>query len=153
LLLALFTGGLIVVGALQFVALNRQARTLVHHSELLGTSVAAAQRTSQALMDGQRGWILVEKVDPPDMRVVMDAQFQGTVPFLVFRFKVFGFTPCKIRNAAMRFHLAEVTERELPPEPRLPQSQNTGWMFLAQTSIGEPTTFPMPATFWDRARG
>lgn len=118
LLLAIFTGGLIVVGALQFVALNRQARTLVHHSELLGTSVAAAQRTSQALMDGQRGWILVEKVDQPDMRLVMDARFQGTVPFFVFRFKVSGFTPCKIRNAAMRFHLAEAMEREL--QPRLP---------------------------------
>jgi hypothetical protein len=119
--LACFTGVLVVVGGLQLFALFWQARTLVHHSELLETSATATRRTSEALMGGQRGWILVENVDAPNIRVVMSPQFE-TLPIFVFRLKVFGFTPCKIRNAGMRFHLANIKEHHLPPEPDLPET-------------------------------
>jgi len=75
--LAAFTLALIVVAVFQFVALWRQVRALNHHSDLIGQSVeemrnavaayhdyvAAVSASTEALVNSERGWVLVDQTD------------------------------------------------------------------------------------------
>jgi len=120
--LALFTGLLVAVGVIQFIALVCQARALIHHSKLIKRSsqhtarvAAAARRTAEALMNGDKAWVLVEDIEPPQLFAMMVA----TVKFNEFVFDLVnrGRTIARLTGPyRYRFHSLQRRD-ELPDIP------------------------------------
>lgn len=100
---------------------NVATEALMRESAVAGTVAATAADTSaKALVDGERGWVLVERIEPPQENDIQPPVVQIQIPYFVYRLRLFGKTPCKILNAGMRFHLANINELEPQPEPDLP---------------------------------
>lgn len=83
-------------------------------------SADAAKASADAFMDGQRGWILIHKVEAP--HVSLPAPHCAERLDFEVVLKVSGNSPCKIIDAGLRFHLQRKKENVVPPEPDLPES-------------------------------
>jgi len=136
-LLAIFAAVAAGIGLRTLNAIKEQARIarIGLKAARLATSAAtvsakATKTSAEAFMDGARGWLLVEKIEPariaearPYFEYVagLATEMKLVVPYFVFCLRVSGNTPCKILSAGMRFHLAPMKEHDLPPEPDLPE--------------------------------
>jgi len=87
-------------------------------------SADAAKESVDALIIGQRGWILINKIFPPKhvLRVAVFGESDHMIPpYFSCKLTVFGATPCRVLNAGIRFHLVDMKAREVPAEPDLPE--------------------------------
>lgn len=116
-------------------AIKRQANAMDRQTKLIQVQVnageaatAIAKESASALMDGQRGWILVHEINAPHISPPGPYD-RGQLDFEVV-LKVSGNSPCKIIDAGMRFHLERSKEKTIPLEPDLPESPGYHWNSL-----------------------
>jgi len=81
----------------------------------------AALRSSQAVMDAERAWILITRIGNPEALYLEENPFY--IPGIIYEFKVVGHTPARIIGQGFRFHPVprkpggDYTEPDLPAIP------------------------------------
>jgi len=111
----------------QATGVGNQASALNAKGALLSASAArdsaeTAKINAQSLINSQRAWVLVDKINDPilsDNTPEEILAFAG-VSFFGCSLKVFGTTPAKITGAGVRFHLQAKKHGATIPEPDLP---------------------------------
>jgi hypothetical protein len=77
------------------------------------SSADIADKSSIALMDGQRGWAVIQDVSLPPTIWPLSAKVQASGIFkFTYTFKMCGGTPCILKTAGARFHVAK--RKEIP---------------------------------------
>lgn len=96
---------------------------------VLGTSAAlrtlrVIRRQTDALVEGQRGWIVMDTLGEPTLSDDVQEKPVGMpmqTPLLVFNLRTVGSTTVKITGTGVRFHLTRPKDGGLNPEPWLPE--------------------------------
>jgi hypothetical protein len=88
-------------------------------------TLLAIERQTEALIQGQRSWILIDSIGEPPLSDGIPYNSEALsalagVPLLVFNLKTVGATTVKLIGSGARFHLAPSKEGFNPPEPVLP---------------------------------
>lgn len=102
---------------------NVATEVLMKESVTAATAAALAAKTSvEAVMNGERPWILVDNLGaPPIPEKPTEFTLLPGTPYFVFTLKVFGHTPCRILNVGLRFHREFLKEGIIAEEPNLPE--------------------------------
>jgi hypothetical protein len=113
-----------------------------------GTQAAALSVQANALLMGQRGWMLVEEVTPPRdiLRIPEYGSREYMMPLtFVFRFRVSGQTPCRLLNGRVRFHAVNSKSGVRPAEPDFDEEPNYTSNAIG-TAIARPAEIPDSGT-------
>jgi hypothetical protein len=115
---------MLLVGAGATIAAFITLAVIKQQTKAANVSAMASRKSVEALIRGQRGWILIDEIIPPKdaLRIPVCGESDYMIPlYFSCKLKVFGPTPCKVLNAGIRFHLAKMRPLEIPSEPDLPE--------------------------------
>jgi hypothetical protein len=121
--LALFTGLLVAVGIVQFVALFWQGTVLKHHGTLIRQSAQETARIATALINGERAWVLLDVCKPNIFEM-----FAGISAFNAFVFDLVnqGKTVARLTGPVQYRTQSLLPKEDLPELPDYGGPPSTG---------------------------
>lgn len=97
---------MLLVGIAATIAAFVTLDVIKHQTKAARASADSAKKSIEALIRGQRGWILIDEIVPPKdaLRVAVFGERDYMIPlYFSCKLKVFGLTPCRYSMLGFAF--------------------------------------------------